>query len=109
MTQAGQEIVTHKLLTKKLRSRKGHGGRGWWAYDPLQQTPTKGTEADEKRPGAVSVRHGTGAQLLSEFLLLLMLESDQRNKCLLLRKTKHSLPFQRVSFLTGDEWLEGTA
>lgn len=44
MMQARQKTITHKVLTKKLRPRKGGEGRERQPYDPLGQTgqpPTK--------------------------------------------------------------------
>lgn len=94
--QAGQGIVTHKLLTKKLRHRKHHEGREWCScnrfcrHDRLLLMELGPVKANPEQAW-----HVLGAQLLSESLVL-MLEPDQLHKCQLLRQTKRWLPHQSL-------------
>lgn len=96
MTQAGQEIVTHKLLTKKLRHRRHHEGREWCVCNPFcRHDRLLLMELGQVKTNPGQVWHVLSAQLLSEFLVL-MLKSDQLHKCQLLRQTKHLLPHQNL-------------
>lgn len=52
-------------------------------------------ELEQVKANWGQVWHVLGAQLLSEFLVL-MLGTDQLHKCQLLRQTKRSLPHQSL-------------